>query len=250
MPYVRPLSARSPLARPSARASRDTLQRGVLEVLEGARNYNRWITSLIFPHLGDDPVELGSGFGYQTELLLEAGLPRATVSEPTLGAVTALAERFADDDRVACRLIDVTDPPEADHSAAYAVNVLEHVAHDVGALEGAANLVRPGGKVVVFVPAFPFAMSRFDRELGHHRRYTRTTLRGALVAAGLLPELVRYVNAPGLPAWLLWMRLLGKRPTSGRALGVWDRFVVPSTRALERRREPPFGQSILGVGRV
>src|SRR5262245_50964344 len=164
---------RSPI---SASATDDAFQALVLEALESAENYNRWITSLILPHLGDDPVELGSGLGYQTELLLAAGLPRVTVSELTADLARPLGERFAGDARVDCKVIDCADPPEGSHSAAYAVNVLEHVADDVGALAGAARLVRPGGRVVVFVPAFPVAMSTFDRELGHYRRYTRTTL--------------------------------------------------------------------------
>jgi SAM-dependent methyltransferase len=230
-------------------ADRD-LQLRVLEVLENARNYNSWITSLILPHLGEYPVELGSGLGYQTELLLRAGLRRVSVSEPTPEGVAALRDRFAGDARVDCCVIDFTEAPARDHSAAYAVNVLEHVDDDVAALTGAARLVRRGGKVVVFVPAFPVAMSKFDRELGHHRRYTRATLRAAVVAAGLEPEIVRYVNAPGLPVWLVWMRLLGRRPKEGLALTVWDRLVVPVARAVERRVEPPFGQSILAVARV
>jgi hypothetical protein len=38
-----------------------------------------------------------------------------------------------------------------------------------------------------------------------------------------------------------------QQPVGGRALGFWDRRVVPVARALERRRKPPFGQSVLGV---
>ncbi len=226
------------------------LQLRVLEILEGARNYNRWITSLIVPHVGEHPIEIGSGLGYQTELLLAAGVPRVTVSEPTPRAVRALQRRFAGDARVDCKLIDFSSPPPADHSAAFAVNVLEHVADDVKALRGAAAMVRNGGRVVVFVPAFPFAMSRFDRELGHHRRYTRATLRYAFLDAGLKPEVVRYVNAPGLPIWLVWMRALRRRPTDGVALRMWDRLVVPIARTVESRVAPPFGQSVFGVGRV
>ena len=222
----------------------------VLEILENARNYNNWITSLILPHLGEHPVELGSGLGYQTEMLLEAGLRHVTVSERTLEGVTKLRDRFAGDARVECSVIDFRDPHTSEHSAAYAVNVLEHVADDVEALRGAARLVTPGGRVVVFVPAFPAAMSTFDRELGHYRRYTRKTLHAAFLAASLEPEVVRYVNAPGLPVWLVWMRLLGRRPKDGLALSLWDRLVVPVARAVEQRVEPPFGQSVLGVARV
>ena len=64
----------------------------------------------------------------------------------------------------------------------------------------------------MFVPAFEFAMSRFDREVGHVRRYTVTSMRSALTEAGLEIVEARYVNLPGLPAWFVGMRLLGCHP--------------------------------------
>jgi SAM-dependent methyltransferase len=227
-----------------------SIQAGVLEALEEARNYNAWVTSLVQPHLGADSIELGSGLGYQAELLLGAGTPRLTVTELEADAVALLRGRFADDPRVTVRQVDFSAAPRGEHTAAFAVNVLEHVEDDIGALRSAAGLVRPDGRVVVFVPAFELAMSRFDREIGHYRRYTVAGLRDRLVAAGLEPVSVRYVNAPGLIAWLIWMRLLRKRPTAGLGLRVWDGYVIPATRRLEARVRVPFGQSVLGVARV
>jgi Methyltransferase domain len=226
------------------------LQTRVLEALEEARNYNDWITSLVQPHLGDDPIELGSGLGYQAELLLRAGTPRITVSELAEPAVAHLERRFANEPRVTTRQLDFSSASRAHHTAAFAVNVLEHVADDVAALRSAAGLVRPMGSVVVFVPAFDVAMSRFDREIGHYRRYTRTTLRRSFEEAGLEPTSVRYVNAPGLVAWLIWMRLLRRRPTAGIGLRVWDGYVIPATRRVEARIRMPFGQSVLAVAKV
>ena len=109
--------------------------------------------------------------------------------------------------------------------------------------------MRPGGAVVVFVPAFPFAMSRFDRAIGHYRRYTVESARKAFTAAGMALEDVRYVNAPGLLAWTIGMRLLRMTPREGLVLRSWDRAVVPAARRLEKRWRPPFGQSVLAVGR-
>ena len=131
-----------------------------------------------------------------------------------------------------------------------ALNVLEHIADDVAGLRGASRLVRPGGAVVLVVPAFSVAMSRFDREIGHYRRYTERTLRRALEDAGLAVAELRYLNAPGLLAWIAGMRLLRMAPREGVVLRAWDRVVVPPTRALERRWRPPFGQSLLAVGRT
>lgn len=228
----------------------DPLQHSVLEALEGARNYNAWVASLVAPYLGDDAIEIGSGTGTYAELWLDAGIPRLTVSDADATLVARLNERFADDPRVAVRRIDVLEAGNAEHSALVALNVLEHIEDDVAALTAAARLVRAGGAVVVFVPAFEFAMSRFDRQIGHYRRYTTRTLTEAMTAARLEPADVTYVNAPGLVAWTIGMRFLRMRPHEGVVLRVWDRAVVPAARLLEARWRPPFGQSVLGVAQT
>jgi SAM-dependent methyltransferase len=225
------------------------LQERVLEALESARNYNAWVASLVCPHMGDDAIEVGSGTGTYAALWLDAGLPRLTVSDTEPAMVERLSARFAGDPRVSVRELDLLDAPEAQHSSVVALNVLEHIADDVAGLRAAARLVHPGGAVVMFVPAFRFAMSRFDRAIGHYRRYTADTLRAAFVDAGLEVEEVTYVNAPGLLAWTVGMRLLRMTPSEGIVLRSWDRLVVPAARRLEARRPPRFGQSVLGVGR-
>lgn len=67
--------------------------------------------------------------------------------------------------------------------------------------------------------------------------------------AGLSVEHLHYVNAPGFFAWLVAMRLLKGRPKDGPALRGWDRLVVPLSRRLESRHQPPFGQSLFVVAR-
>ncbi|GAA0710656.1 class I SAM-dependent methyltransferase [Dactylosporangium roseum] len=134
-----------------------------------------------------------------------------------------------------------------EHSAAVALNVLEHIEDDLAAVQAVAGLVRPGGAVVLIVPAFPSAMSRFDRSVGHARRYTRRSLSTVLTAAGLELHDVRYVNPIGLLNWYLICTLLGSFPRNGVVLRGYDRLVVPLARRLERRWRPPFGQSIFAV---
>ena len=226
-----------------------SLQHSVLEALEGARNYNEWVASLVLPYLGDDPLEIGSGTGVYAELWLEMGVERLTVSDLDPELVARLRERFHGDARVRVAELDLLRAPEAEHSAVVALNVLEHVEDEVDGLRAASRLVRPGAAVAVFVPAFPFAMSRFDRAIGHHRRYTLASARSAFVRAGLELEELRYVNAPGLVAWTIGMRLLRMSPREGALLRAWDGVVVPPARALERRVRMPFGQSVLAVAR-
>lgn len=226
------------------------LQTRVLEDLGGSPNYQRWLTSLARPYLGERPIELGSGTGDYAQLWLDDGVPQVTVTEIDPSRHAILAERFRHEDRVLLRELDIHAPQPANHTCLVSFNVLEHVHDDVAALAAARTVVEPGGYVVHFVPAFPFALSRFDREIGHFRRYRVAEVRRKAEQAGLDVVDVRYVNMPGLLAWFVLMRVLGRRPSPGPMLTVWDNVVVPLERMLERRVRVPFGQSVLIIART
>jgi hypothetical protein len=225
------------------------LQSRVLEDLSDAVNYQRWLADLARPYLGDDPIELGSGLGdYATAWL--GTVPRITVTEADASRLKALTERFINDPRVDVRPMFLPTEERGEHSAAVALNVLEHIEDDVAGLRSIGGLLRPAGAVVLIVPAFPSAMSRFDRTIGHFRRYTVASLGATLTAAGLRIEQLRYINPVGLVGWYAACRTLRLAPHTGPMVRMYDRLVVPLARRAERRWEPPFGQSVFAVART
>jgi hypothetical protein len=231
-------------------AGDSALQSVSLESLSAAHRYHQWLTDLGRPYLGEHPVEIGSGLGGYAETWLAGGVPEITVTERDPSRLAVLQAKFADDPRVHVSSLDVFSPQPAQHSAMVAMNVLEHIEDDVEALRAAHTLLQPGGAVVMFVPAFEFAMSTFDRAIGHYRRYTVAQLRSTYERAGLRVERIHYVNAPGLLAWFLGMRVLRMTPRYGPTVRLWDAAVVPVARTVETRVRPPFGQSVFAVGRV
>ncbi len=64
------------------------------------------------------------------------------------------------------------------------LNVLEHIEDDVLALQKAFNLLKPGGALIIEVPAGPNLYDAYDAELHHFRRYSATELQAKLTQTG------------------------------------------------------------------
>ena len=86
-------------------------------------------------------------------------------------------------------------------------DVIEHLDDDVACLKSAADAVRPGGHLLITVPADPRSWSRYDEVIGHKRRYSSRSLTAAMTRAGLVVRCLRYFNAPLLIVQRLHRRL-------------------------------------------
>ena len=225
------------------------VQSEVLEGLATAVNHRRWFVELAIPFLGDDPIEIGSGLG-DYALAWEPHFSRFTATEADPDRLVALKERLGGHETVSIRQMLLPTEEVNTYSGAVSYNVLEHIEDHVGALRSMARLVRPGGRIVLIVPAFPFAMSPVDIATGHVRRYTKKSMRNALTEAGLTIERLEYLNALGLIGYYLATSVFRLIPKEGPMVKLYDQFVLPVTRAAERVMKPPFGQSVYAVARV
>ena len=64
------------------------------------------------------------------------------------------------------------------------LNVLEHIKDDLGALQKAFNLLKPGGSLIIEVPACQALYGPYDEQLHHFRRYPAAGLHRKLISAG------------------------------------------------------------------
>lgn len=225
------------------------VQSEVLEGLATAVNHRRWFVELAVPHLGDNPIEIGSGLGdYALEWARH--VPRFTATEADPDRLILLKERLVDEPTIEVREMLLPHPGGGDYSAAVSYNVLEHIEDHVGALRSMKDLVRPGGAVIIIVPAFQFAMGPADIATGHVRRYTKKTLGDAMTSAGLRVETMHYANALGLIGYFMATKVFRLMPKEGPMVKVYDTLVLPATKAAEQLVRPPFGQSVFAVARV
>jgi glycosyltransferase involved in cell wall biosynthesis len=142
----------------------------------------------------DQPVlELGFGAGGMLEELTRQGFRHVVGTDFSASAVRSAGRRLAGvpaerRPRLLRASLDAFDPPRARFGAILAFEVLEHVADDKGLLNQAWELLRPGGWMLVSVPAHQRRFSAVDASVGHHRRYERDELRERFLEAGFQVE--------------------------------------------------------------
>lgn len=222
-----------------------------LAVLSTVYHYNHWIFDSIRDHLGEHIVEVGSGVGNISQFLLNA--EQLVCLEPYRPYREYLAKRFSRHQNVSVVEAPIEGCPRREIPAGafdsvVCLNVLEHIADDVAALKIMGDLLVPGGRVVILVPAMPWAFGAMDAAMGHLRRHTMHSLTARFRRAGLAVETAKYLNFPGLFGWWWQGRILGREKLSQAATRAFDR-VVPYVSAIERLIPVPVGQSLLAVGR-
>jgi SAM-dependent methyltransferase len=152
---------------------------------------------------------------------------------------------------------DATFRPEAPFDLVLFLDVLEHLDDPAASLTRARELLRPGGKVFVSVPAFPVLWTRHDTLNHHRRRYTKGTLAADATAAGLTLEWSRYgFVSVGVAKFLVRAKesLLAGRPAPpglpSAPLNALARLVADVDLAASEAIPFPFGSSLFAVLRV
>jgi SAM-dependent methyltransferase len=160
-------------------------------------------------------------------------------------------------------------PEGSTYDLVCAFEVLEHIEDDKGALAEWVPLVRPGGHLVLSVPAFQERFGAMDTHAGHFRRYSPTGLKDRLVEAGLTDvEITVYAWPLGYALEAVRNRIDAKKlaaagdasveeltaasgrtfQPNGRVMGAFVNAATVPFRYLQRAR-PNAGTGLVAVAR-
>jgi SAM-dependent methyltransferase len=137
-------------------------------------------------------------------------------------------------------------------------DVLEHVEFDLESLVVLKNHLKPGGKILITVPAYQWMWSDHDVVLHHYRRYTKASLNSVLKSAGLKADRIGYFNMMLLPV-AAGVRLIGKvfglkgSPGAAYSPGVTNNMLTAifrTERPVLRKMMLPAGLSVMAIASV
>ena len=221
-----------------------------LAFFEKAANWKEYFSSFIKPFIGKNVLEVGSGIGATTRLLNDGSATRWTLLEPDEEMNKILQHKKETQSQFSnCIIRNETTfqlPPSEKFDTIIYIDVLEHIQDDKAEMKGAFDLLCPGGHLIILSPAHNFLFSSFDKEIGHFRRYTASTLKQVIPKELELIEL-EYLDSMGLFALLAYKFFWNRPYPSKKQIDIWDRYIISVSKRTDRIFFNAFGKSILGV---
>jgi SAM-dependent methyltransferase len=216
------------------------------------RILKRLIERVVRPPKKARILEVGCGTGHNLSMLKAFGRVEASELDRCARALANKRHRGVKE----ARLPDLSMFERNVYDLVALLDVLEHVPDDLAALRAIHRRLKPGGALLLTVPANPWMWSAHDAAHHHFRRYTKKQLRELFLRAGLEVQLLSYFNSLLFPL-VAGARIVGKvtrkKSADDRLPSAPVNAVLNTVFGLEAgmigRVPMPFGVSLVAVVR-
>ncbi|MBN1182047.1 MAG: class I SAM-dependent methyltransferase [Bacteroidales bacterium] len=223
------------------------------------KNYRKYQFDLIKKYIGKNILEVGSGDRSFTKEIFDniKDLERIHSIEPSEVLFKMHEKNFQFSEKVTFECIDLFDL-ESDKTGVFDtaifIHVLEHIEDDKKALDKVFDSIRPGGHVLIEVPALPGLYSVHDEILGHYRRYNKKMLRSIIDPDKYELLKLWYQDPIGVFGSYFFFKLRKIKIKSDEGMnlaknqgGIYNKVVIPFEKCIEKVIRFPFGLSITAI---
>ena len=218
-------------------------------------NYTRLQTEWILPYIGRRVLEVGAGGGRLTSTLhAQVKFDRYVAVEPSPVLLKQFQSRCPGVEVNQTRIEDLPAQYSSEFDTILLVHVLEHIEEDLEFLRRLCRFLKPGGRIIILVPALNWLMSDLDRNIGHFRRYDNGMMRRLSDELGLPLEVLRYENLIGIPGWLWFCKIRkvhyqesGSKRKLFWAFNIFDKYILPWIAKIEKWIPPPIGLHLTAI---
>ena len=226
-----------------------------LKVMAKAERFNRWMYDQIKHHLKGEILEIGSGIGNISKLVIESDR-FITLSDYSKEYCSILKEKFAANKNVRNVIqIDLLHPDFEKKFSAYKekfdsiflLNVIEHIEDDKLSVKNCRYLLKPGGHLILLAPAYSWLFGTFDKQLGHFRRYTIKSISELLQSQNFDILSGSYFNITGIAGWFLFGKIFRRRMLGKGEMTAFN-SIVPFAKLTDKVLAKKAGLSIIITG--
>jgi hypothetical protein len=222
-----------------------------LELFSEAKNWKKYIRSLLSRYIKGHVLEVGAGIGSHTKAISYYSYKDWLCLEPDLHLFQDLVLTIEEQSLSDCHAYQGTlkdlDPDDKFDSILY-LDVLEHIKEDRQELLIASSHLQVDGHLIILGPAHQWLFTPFDSAIGHFRRYDRSSLQAILPPEIEVIKFI-YLDSVGLLASLANKLLLKQSKPTLKQIKVWDNFMVPISRQTDPLLRHRLGKSVFLVGR-
>lgn len=227
-----------------------------LEIISRADQFNKWTYQTIKPFLHGRILEIGSGIGNISKYVVADNID-VTISDFDKGYYEHLIKLFGHHPHVSAILqVDAQDENfditysnlKETFDTIYTLNVIEHLKDDNEALKNCKYLLKPGGTLIVLVPAYNFLYSVMDKELGHFRRYTSKSIKAIIEQQSLKIIQNKYFNTLGILGWLFSGVFFRSKLIKQSEMMAFNKL-VPVAKFTDRLFQNSFGLSVIAIAK-
>lgn len=221
-----------------------------LELFKHAHNWKKYYAKFIEGYLKNDVLEVGAGIGETTYSLCDGTQNSWVCVEPDVQLTKELKIKKENGYlpsfiEIITGTLDGMDSSRKFDAIIY-IDVIEHIENDSEELKKAAYFLKPNGHLIILVPAHNYLFSKFDKSIGHYRRYDKDMLAN-VVPKGFQKVDLLYLDSIGLFASLANKWFLKQDYPKLKQIKFWDNYMIPVSKIMDVISFYSMGKTVVGV---
>ncbi len=215
-----------------------------LELFDKANIWRKYVYLLVKRSIEDKILEVGAGIGSFTNNYKNK-FSDITLTELDPHNITRLKQKFRDT-KIKISSHYTSQIEEKFNTILY-MNVLEHIEDDKEEVNIAVSKLNQGGHLIILVPAHNELYSKFDKEIGHFRRY-KVDFFNQLNIDNVEIIKLQYIDCSGYFLYYL-NKFFFKNEVYPSLLKIfiWDKIFTPLTIILDKLLNYRYGKNVLCV---
>ena len=216
-----------------------------LKFFDKSKNFRNYQLQLIKKFIKGYVAEVGPGNGMNASSYIKYP-KKIDLYEPTRKLYLQLKKSFKKNNKVSTYNKKFITQKEKYDSVLY-LDVLEHIKDDKNEIIKAIKSIKKGGYLIINVPAYSHLYSKFDNDVGHHKRYEKKDIRIIIKGLEFKKVDLTYYDSIGY-----MLSLLSKLTSSDykkrfeQKIKVWD-FLIPLSKKIDYLISNLFGKSLLVI---